>query len=905
MIIYPNYVKQNIFILFINLYTILELMHAMDDLKAKNKEIKFNYLKDINKKLYEARCENNGRIPHQMIQKIIESSKVTFPWLTRNVINRSFREFLRDNTIALNTTVEANAITIDASSNEVANILLQMQESDCQNASNQAKGGRPKNSTNDKKKFNTLAITAFYNEIAVKYSQEKQSCDGRMQKGRFDQIVMEIRAARDVDEKVKVSKAMIQRRCQRNSFILPSINGGKKSPLADYEDHFVSMIIQLSRCRHSITAGEGLQLINSMMKGTVMETRMKQWKISNTYVADVSKVDGSVGHGYWRGFCNRQSHRIVTKRGQKFELDRQNWCTYSNFKMMYDNVGDYLIEAGVAELVDDPSYQDRDGNDCDFTKSFGFPVTHRIKHPDYCLVADEVGGNVSQKGDGNVGGTRFLCEKGSVPKQVTSNKDKHFTLLGFTALSGEPAMCCVVFSGKNQNPYVEAGCDFTKEFIGDFSDPSFFENNFGEGRAFPGGPSCMFKGKKVPCFVRWSDKGGVTSTMLTDVLREFDARGMFPRTEGRLPFVLLDGHGSRTELEFLTCINDPLHKWVVCLGVPHGTSLWQVGDSSQQNGHFNVILTKSKAELVQLKSSLSMNLQLQPSDAMLLTQKAWDSSFANVATNKQAISERGWLPHNRVLLNHPEMRPTMTTAEIGHENNNALCSKGCNEGIKSLDSSLPKMSTSCLPASNAHSVTMNFSDGFAATCLERIVQHKDMHQARENITKRKHDGNSIKERLSKFSKLSAGNLVKAGANRLGKDTIDLMIERRMEKERAEKDKLDAIRSEWKKVLLAYSEFHEKNKPQHLWNVKDHEVVLKALKQNRSEKTPKRKQDLVDLHEKWKTRTPLNVEDIGLDFNIRISTCNEDDVNGVNVEGDDMDLDFDIQEEEGVNSSVMV
>ena len=63
-------------------------------------------------------------------------------------------------------------------------------------------------------------------------------------------------------------------------------------------------------------------------------------------------------------------------------------------------------------------------------------------------------------------------------------------------------MCCVIFSGLNQNPHVESGADFTKPFIGDAADPRFFEMNFGEGKVFPGGPTCLFNGKSVPCFVR-------------------------------------------------------------------------------------------------------------------------------------------------------------------------------------------------------------------------------------------------------------------------------------------------------------------------------------------------------------------------------------------------------------------
>jgi len=37
---------------------------------------------------------------------------------------------------------------------------------------------------------------------------------------------------------------------------------------------------------------------------------------------------------------------------------------------------------------------------------------------------------------------------------------------------------------------------------------------------------------------------------------------------------------------------------VVCIGVPYGTSYWQVGDSPEQNGCYKMALTSEKAALV-------------------------------------------------------------------------------------------------------------------------------------------------------------------------------------------------------------------------------------------------------------------------------------------------------------------
>ena len=95
-----------------------------------------------------------------------------------------------------------------------------------------------------------------------------------------------------------------------------------------------------------------------------------------------------------------------------------------------------------------------------------------------------------------------------MPKKIASHQGKHFSLLGFEALSKGPVMCCVVLSRVNQNSKIEAGLDFDKEVTGDVEDPRLFKSNFGEGKAFPDGPSCFFSGNQVPCFARWHEKGG-------------------------------------------------------------------------------------------------------------------------------------------------------------------------------------------------------------------------------------------------------------------------------------------------------------------------------------------------------------------------------------------------------------
>ena len=85
------------------------------------------------------------------------------------------------------------------------------------------------------------------------------------------------------------------------------------------------------------------------------------------------------------------------------------------------------------------------------------------------------------------------------------------------------------------------------------------------------------------------------------MLKTLDFYNLFPCIDGVKPFLLLDGHWSRLELPFLQYINNPADHWIVCIGVPYGTSLWQVGDSTEQNGSFNMSITKGKQILLEKK----------------------------------------------------------------------------------------------------------------------------------------------------------------------------------------------------------------------------------------------------------------------------------------------------------------
>lgn len=89
----------------------------------------------------------------------------------------------------------------------------------------------------------------------------------------------------------------------------------------------------------------------------------------------------------------------------------------------------------------------------------------------------------------------------------------------------------------------------------------------------------------------------------------------------------------------------------MCCGVPYGTHLWQVADSSELNGCFKIQLTKAKKNYRKFKPI--NNKSFESSDIIPLVRHAWDLSFGRASVAKKAIAARGWGPLNYVLLDHP------------------------------------------------------------------------------------------------------------------------------------------------------------------------------------------------------------------------------------------------------------
>ena len=106
----------------------------------------------------------------------------------------------------------------------------------------------------------------------------------------------------------------------------------------------------------------------------------------------------------------------------------------------------------------------------------------------------------------------------------------------------------------------------------------------------------------------------------------------------------------------------------MCIVVLYGTAYWQLGDSKDKSGTFKIFITCKKQFMIEkiVRAGLS-GLQMMPTDIISLVNKAWEVSFRRVRTNKNSISERGWLPYKRNLLLNTDIQSSMALRDTEGE----------------------------------------------------------------------------------------------------------------------------------------------------------------------------------------------------------------------------------------------
>ena len=85
----------------------------------------------------------------------------------------------------------------------------------------------------------------------------------------------------------------------------------------------------------------------------------------------------------------RNWHSLNNITTREFGHDKTNWCKYEAFFDMYDSIEKALIEEEFIIMLEEPEWQDKDGNHVEFeSDEFGCKVDSRFSRPDMVLLGD-------------------------------------------------------------------------------------------------------------------------------------------------------------------------------------------------------------------------------------------------------------------------------------------------------------------------------------------------------------------------------------------------------------------------------------------------------------------------------------------------------------------------------------
>jgi len=332
--------------------------------------------------------------------------------------------------------------------------------------------------------------------------------------------------------------------------------------------------------------------------------------------------------------------------------------------------------------------------------------------------------------------------------------------------------------------------------------------------------------------------------------------------------------------------------------VPYGTALWQVGDSKEQNGSFNIAMTKSKQELLEKKDELGLyDDGLVDTDLMPLINKSWSQSFARVNKNRNALADRGWNPLNQALLLHDDLRATMTRKEKSTEynlsnniiipkqkqSNSTLPSNDSHSSMTSMTGTTSSSSINNHPFLTSQPDELNFNSGQSLTCLKAMLSQDQLHAARERIREDGINGKTIKEQLQANTRLSAGIVFKSGSTRLGKTVFQVCKENHEDKIRNEIKKIKKDEIQYNKNIENAKKVFEKKGTIENMTIRELTIVCKPLKNKSDGPMPNKKEALISKYKEWVGRPPPL-------FNVGQLENSMDDAIVTQVENDNNDVD---------------
>jgi len=92
------------------------------------------------------------------------------------------------------------------------------------------------------------------------------------------------------------------------------------------EAHLLNIILKLAAMNQPITPTEGLALANSLIEGTSMKEKLKEWKKTHIAHQYIDTESGILTKKYWSNFFRQHEQEMSAKNAVQFDSKWDNWC---------------------------------------------------------------------------------------------------------------------------------------------------------------------------------------------------------------------------------------------------------------------------------------------------------------------------------------------------------------------------------------------------------------------------------------------------------------------------------------------------------------------------------------------------------------------------------------------------
>jgi len=681
-------------------------------------------------------------------------------------------------------------------------------------------GGKKKGDTNEAARLLVERKEQAKDELTRRYVEAKDKASGgNLPKGTYKELHdAVIQDSHLTDSGVSIPQHTIRKRYKNNV----KTNNRKRSILQPIEPLIQMFALQKQEARQPLKPSEGIALANSLIEGKPLQDELKAYQASRR-----KKPTGKVTAGYWRRFMSRSKGILSTAKGYRVGTSKDEWGKLHNVQQMYEMTYDIWVDAGVAvRLPEDEHYWVNEEGERVETEaeSAGCKVTVDLIHPEYVIFGDEVGTDVCQEEDGHIGGQTYVTAHGTRAELKSSTNSSRWTLIGLTAATGDPVMCIIIFTGKEIDINTRLGFDHRADVP--FDKTKTHREQKGPGKAFPGAPTCTFRGKEVPALVTCTPTGSINSDILMKAFKRLDDLGVYERNEGGpIPCALFDAHDSRLQLPVLRYVNEKVaygstqnHRWRLSIGLPNATHIWQVGDSQEQNASYKIAMTREKDALLKWKEEHQFRpVLIESSDIIPLVIRCWDESFGDKLNNIKAIRDRGWNPLDQRLLKNPELL----------------------RRSKYLSDETPEVAEANSNTSPTSFDAFNLEDGLAGRLAQDFVQYTSNNvNIQKKAAERYEKAKEAKGRLDNAKKLSGGYMFKAG-HLLCDDEVLAM--REMKEAKKYNDRFKVIKNAIKtydKNFDEYIKLTRSAKSPERYNGTDHMIIIRVMRRKSDGPMPK-------------------------------------------------------------------